>query len=69
MWMNPIFLIPVFMPDSWAKNLIIDILAAVSALCLIFSWILPQTLHPAAAVIILLTVLMALSRRAIYRKY
>ena len=68
-WMNPLFLIPVCMPDCWAKNLIIDLLAAVSALGLICSWLLPQPFHPAAAVIILLTVLMALSRRAIYRKY
>ena len=68
-WMNPLFLIPVCMPNCWAKNLIIDLLAAVSALGLICSWLLPQPFHPAAAVIILLTVLMALSRRAIYRKY
>ena len=69
LWMNPLFLIPVFMPNCWAKNLIIDLLAAVAAIGLICSWLLPQTFHPATAVIILLTVLMALSRRAIYRKY
>ncbi len=69
LWMNPLFLIPVFMPNCWAKNLIIDLLAAVAALGLICSWLLPQTFHPASAVIILLTVLMALSRRAVYRKY
>ena len=69
LWMNPLFLIPVLMPDSWAKNLIVDLLAAVAGIGLICSWLLPQTLHPASAVIILLTVLMALSRRAIYRKY
>lgn len=69
LWMNPLFLIPVCMPNCWAKNLIIDLLAAVAAIGLICSWLLPQTFHPATAVIILLTVLMALSRRAIYRKY
>lgn len=68
-WMNPLFLIPVCMPNCWAKNLVIDLLAAVAGLGLICSWLLPQTFHPAAAVIIMLTVLMALSRRAIYRKY
>ena len=69
LWMNPLFLIPVFMPNCWAKNLIIDLLAAVAAIGLICSWLLPQTFHPACAVIILLVVLLALSRRAIYRKY
>ena len=69
LWMNPLFLIPVCMPNCWAKNMIIDLLAAVAGIGLICSWLLPQTFHPAAAVIILLTVLMALSRRAIYRKY
>lgn len=68
-WMNPLFLIPVCMPNCWAKNLVIDLLAAVAGLGLICSWLLPQTFHPAAAVIIMLTILMALSRRAIYRKY
>ncbi len=69
LWMNPLFLIPVCMPSCWAKNMIIDLLAAVAGIGLICSWLLPQTFHPATAVIILLTVLMALSRRAIYRKY
>ena len=69
LWMNPLFLIPVCMPSCWAKNLIIDLLAAVAGIGLICSWLLPQAFHPASAVIILLTVLMALSRRAIYRKY
>ena len=69
LWMNPLFLIPVCMPSCWTKNMIIDLLAAVAGIGLICSWLLPQTFHPATAVIILLTVLMALSRRAIYRKY
>lgn len=68
-WMNPLFLIPVFMPDCWAKNLVIDLLAAVAAIGLIASWLLPQAFHPAVAVIILSVVMLAISRRAIYRKY
>ena len=68
-WMNPLFLIPVCMPDCWAKNLIIDLLAAVAAIGLIASWLLPQAFHPAVAVIILSVVMLAISRRAIYRKY
>ncbi len=68
-WMNPLFLIPVCMPDCWAKNLVIDLLAAVAAIGLIASWLLPQAFHPAVAVIILSVVMLAISRRAIYRKY
>ena len=68
-WMNPLFLIPVCMPDCWAKNLVIDLLAAVAAIGLITSWLLPQAFHPAVAVIILSVVMLAISRRAIYRKY
>ena len=68
-WMNPLLLIPAVLPDGVAKNLSVDLLTAVAVLGLIFSWIIPQTFHPAVTVIILLLALIALSRRSIYRKY
>ncbi|HIZ85515.1 MAG TPA: DUF4105 domain-containing protein [Candidatus Coprenecus stercoravium] len=69
LWMNPLMLIPVFLPNGVAKNLIIDILTLVAVLGLVFGWLIPQTFHPAVTVIILLLALVALSRRSIYRKY
>lgn len=68
-WMNPLLLIPAVLPDGVVKNLSVDLLTAVAVLGLIFSWIIPQTFHPAVTVIILLLALIALSRRSIYRKY
>ena len=69
LWMNPLFLIPAFLPDGVAKNLSVDLLSGIAVLGLIFSWLIPQTFHPAVTVIILLLLLIALSRRSIYRKY
>ena len=68
-WMNPLFLIPAVLPDGVTKNLSVDLLTAIAVLGLVFSWIIPQTFHPAVAVIILLLALIAFSRRSIYRKY
>ena len=68
-WMNPLLLIPAVLPDGVAKNLSVDLLTAVAVLGLIFSWIIPQTFHPAVTVIILLLALIALRRRSIYSKY
>ena len=69
LWMNPLMLLPVFMRNGVAKNLTIDILTAIAALGIVFSWVIPQTFHPAVPVIVMLLVLLALSRRSIYRKY
>ena len=68
LWMNPLFLIPAVIREGRVKNIIITILTLISTVGLTASWLLPQTFHPAVCIIILLTILTAVTRRSVYSK-
>lgn len=68
-WMNPLYLIPVFMPCGTGRNITANILTSVSVLGLVFMWLIPQQFNLAVPVIIMLLALVALSRNSIGKKY
>lgn len=61
LWMSPLYLLPLFFRPGKVSAVIGDILAALSALTLIFSWLIPQSFDMAVYFIILLEIAVALS--------
>ena len=61
LWMSPLYLVPLFFRHGKVSAIIGDVLAAVSALTLIFSWLIPQSFDIAVYFIILLEIAVALS--------
>lgn len=67
LWLNPLFLIPVFMrPGKW-KNAIATVLTSVSCIGL-FAGLFPQTLNIAAILLIIFTVLLLISYKLTFGK-
>lgn len=64
-WMNPLYLVPAFLPQGTGRNIAINILTSVSVLGLIFMWLIPQSFNLAVPIIIMLLALVALSRRSL----
>lgn len=59
LWMNPLFIIPVFMRRGKIKCFLIYLFSAISLFSLIFYFVIPQTYNVAVVPIVILTVLVA----------
>lgn len=64
LWMNPLFLIPVFMPSCKARNMIAAVLTALAVVPVF--WFIPMTLNLASVILIIFTVLVTCSMHAVY---